>query len=84
MTGINIKTAQHYMKKYDDDEEKRLSVCVRKLETGLKARLIEVHSQFLVEYVDRCTDATLSHIRQNLRESVFRILHQTSASRNCA
>jgi hypothetical protein len=39
MTGINIRTAQHYIKKYNDDEERRLSVSVGKLGTGRKAKL---------------------------------------------
>ena len=53
MTGINIRIAQHYIKKYNDDEESRLPVTVRKLGTGRKARLTEAHSRFLIEYVDK-------------------------------
>ena len=53
VTGINIRTAQHYIKKYNDDEESRLPVTVRKLGTGRKARLTEAHSRFLIEYVDK-------------------------------
>jgi hypothetical protein len=30
ITGINIRTAQHYIKKYNDDEEQRLPGIHRK------------------------------------------------------
>jgi hypothetical protein len=37
MIGINIRTAQHYIKKYDDDEEKCLPVgCSKKFSAGRK------------------------------------------------
>jgi transposase len=69
VTGINIRTAQHYIKKYNDDEERRLPVTVRKLGAGRKARLTEAHSQFLIEYVNQYPAAVLSDIRQNLCEA---------------
>jgi hypothetical protein len=43
-----------------------LLVSVRKLGVGRKARLTEVHSQFLIEYIDKYPAAILSDIRQNL------------------
>ena len=46
MTGINIKTAQHYVKKYNDDEEKRLPVRCSKPRAGRTGKLIEEYSQF--------------------------------------
>ena len=52
LTGINIRTAQHYIKKYNDDEEGRLPVRGRKPGAGRKAKLTECHSQFLIGYVD--------------------------------
>jgi transposase len=37
MIGINIRTAQHYIKKYHDDEEKCLPVgCSKKFSVGRK------------------------------------------------
>ena len=54
---------------YNDDEERRLPVSVRKLGAGRKARLTEAHSQFLIEYVNQYPAAVLSDIRQNLCEA---------------
>jgi len=34
ITGFNIRTAQHYVKRYNDDEERRLPVCHRKPRIG--------------------------------------------------
>jgi transposase len=79
VTGINIRTAQHYIKKYNDDEERRLPVTVRKLGAGRKARLTEAHSQFLIEYVDKYPAAILSDIRQNLCEAFPGLSISTSA-----
>src|SRR5246127_1651805 len=63
ITGINIRTAQHYIKKYNDDEERRLPISGRKSGTGRKAKLTESHSQFLIYYVDEHPEAVLSDIR---------------------
>ena len=79
VTGINIRTAQHYIKKYNDDEERRLPVTVRKLGAGRKARLTEAHSQFLIEYVDKYPAAILSDITQNLCEAFPELSISTSA-----
>jgi hypothetical protein len=45
-----------------------------KVGTGRKASLIDAHSQFLVEYVDKYPASILSDIMQNLRESISRII----------
>jgi hypothetical protein len=39
LTRINIRTAQHYIRKYSDDEERRLPVSGRKPGAGRKAKL---------------------------------------------
>jgi transposase len=69
LTGINIRTAQHYIKKYNDDDERRLPVSGRKSGVGRKAKLTQAHSQFLIDYVDEYPAAVLSDIRRNLREA---------------
>lgn len=69
MAGMNVRTAQHDIKKYNDDEERCLPVSLRKLGTGRKARLTEGGSQFLIQYVDNYTAAILSDVRQNLYEA---------------
>ena len=66
LTGINIRTAQNYIKGYNDDEERRLPINGRKLGAGRKPKLTEVHSQFLIGYVDEHPTAILTDIRRNL------------------
>ena len=66
LTGINIRTAQNYIKGYNDDEERRLPINGRKLGAGRKTKLTEVHSQFLIGYVDEHPTAILTDIRRNL------------------
>ena len=34
ITGINIRTAQHYIKKYKDDEEKMLAYQMQQASSG--------------------------------------------------
>src|ERR1700719_819474 len=41
LTGINIRTAQHYIKKYNDDEERRLPISGRMPGAGRKPKLTE-------------------------------------------
>lgn len=69
MAGRNVRTAQHDIKKRNDDEERYLPVSLRKLGTGCKARLTEGRSQFLIQYVDNYPAAILSDVRQNLYEA---------------
>jgi transposase len=69
LTGINIRTAQHYIRKYNDDEERRLPVSGRKPGAGRKAKLTECHSQFLMGYLDEHPAAILSDMRRALCEA---------------
>jgi transposase len=69
LTGINIRTAQHYIKKYNVDEERRLPVSGKKPGAGRKAKLTESHSQFLIGCVDEHPEAVLSDIRRALCEA---------------
>ena len=69
LTGINIRTAKHYIRKYNDDEERRLPISGRKPGDGRKAKLTECHSQFLIGYVDGHPAAVLSDIRRALCEA---------------
>jgi hypothetical protein len=52
INGINIRTAQYYIKKDNDDQEKRLPIRRIKPAVGRKGKLTEEHSRFLVEYID--------------------------------
>jgi transposase len=66
ITGINIRTAQHDVKKYNDDEEKRLLVRCSKPTAGRTGKLTEEHSKFLEEYIDEHSAAVPSDIRHHL------------------
>ena len=66
ITGINIRTAQHYVKRYNEDEERRLPVCHRKPRIGAKGKLTEAHTQFLLDYIDKHPTSILEDIRQKL------------------
>jgi len=46
LTGINVKTAQHYIKTYNG--ERRLPVSGRKPGPGRKPKLTDANSQFLI------------------------------------
>ena len=66
ITDINIRTAQHYIKKYNDDKEKMLAYQMQQPAAGRKGKLTEEHSKFLVEYTDEHPTAVLSDIRYHL------------------
>jgi transposase len=69
LTGINIRTAQHYIRRYNDDEERRLPVSGRKPGAGRKAKLTACHSHFLIGYDDEHPAAVLSDITRALCEA---------------
>jgi transposase len=52
LTGIHIRTAQHYTKEFNDNEKRCLPVSGRKPGAGRTDKLTESHSQFLIAYVD--------------------------------
>jgi transposase len=69
ITGINIRTAQHYVKKYNDDEERRLPFGHRKPRVGHVGKLTDAHSEFLMDYIDKYPTSVLADIRQKLCET---------------
>lgn len=54
-----MRTVQHYVKKYNDDEERRLPGGHRNPRVENMGKLTEAHSQFLIEYVDLHPTAVL-------------------------
>ena len=65
ITGINIRTAQHYIKKYNDDDERRLPDGYRRPRVRHLRKLTDAYSQFLMEYIDMHPTAVLD-IRDKL------------------
>ena len=65
ITGINIRTAQHYIKKYNDDDERHLPDGYRKPRVRHLRKLTDAYSHFLMEYVDMHPTAVLD-IRDKL------------------
>ena len=59
-TGINIRRAQHYVKKYNDDEERRLPFNVKKTACGRQPKFAEIG------FIDEHPTAVLDDIRQAL------------------
>jgi hypothetical protein len=68
ITG-NIRTATHYIKKYNEDEEGRLPFNCSKRRTGCKPKLTGDHSPFLKNFIDKHPSAVRPDIRRNLCES---------------
>ena len=66
ITGINIRTAQHYIKKYNDDEERCLPGGCSKPRVRNLGKLTDAHSHFLMEYIDMHPTAVLADIRDKL------------------
>ena len=69
LTGINVRTAQNYIKKYNDDEEKRLPGAQVAQRRGRPSVLTEVHSKFLLKYVESNPASVLADIRIKLCEA---------------
>ena len=51
ITGINVRTAQHYVKKYNADEERRVPCRHRKTKVGNDCKLTAALSPFLIDYI---------------------------------
>lgn len=66
ITGIIIRTAQHYIKKYNDDEERCLPGGCSNPRVRNLGKLTDAHSHFLMEYIDMHPTAVLADIRDKL------------------
>lgn len=77
MTDINITTAQHYIRKYNDEEEKCLTVDgSKKFLAGRTGKLTDEYSNFLVEalyrhLVQRCRVTYIENAREVARHKKF-------------
>ncbi|KAJ1991958.1 hypothetical protein EDC05_003112 [Coemansia umbellata] len=63
MAGINVRTAQNYVKTYRDDEQKRLPGIERKPRKGCLGKLNETHTRFLTQLVNQKPTAVLHSTR---------------------
>ena len=64
ITGINTRTAQDYIKKYNDNEDRCLPGIYRKPRVGRMGKLTEAHSQFLINYIDKNPAYVLVDIKE--------------------
>ena len=63
ITGINIRTTQHYVKKYNEDEERCLPCRHRKTKVGNDGKLTSALSPFLIDYIDKYPTSVLADNR---------------------
>ena len=63
ITGINVRTAQHYVKKYNDDEERGLLCRYRKTKVRNGDKLTAAPSPFLIHYSDKYPMSVLADNR---------------------
>ncbi|RCH96032.1 hypothetical protein CU098_011354, partial [Rhizopus stolonifer] len=68
VTGINIRTAQNYVKTYNNDPQKRLPGSYNKPHRRPCSKLTEEHSKCLVDYVKKNTTAVLDELKLKLCE----------------
>jgi hypothetical protein len=80
ITG-NIRTAPHYIKKYNEGEEERLPFNCSKRRAGCKPKLTGDHSPFLKNFIDKHPSAVCPDIRRNLCESFLELSISISALR---
>lgn len=67
-TGINVRTAQNYVKTYNNDPERRLPGSYSKSRGRPRNKLTEEHSKFLVAYIEKNTTAILDELKLKLCE----------------
>ncbi|KAL0087504.1 hypothetical protein J3Q64DRAFT_1833821 [Phycomyces blakesleeanus] len=67
-TGINVRTAQNYVKTYNNDPERRLPGSYSKPRGRPRNKLTEEHSKFLVDYIEKNTTAILDELKLKLCE----------------
>ena len=63
ITCINVRIAQHYVKKYNDDEERCLPCRHRKTKVGNSGKLTAALSPFLIDYIDKYPTSVPADIR---------------------
>ncbi|ORE06573.1 hypothetical protein BCV72DRAFT_328348 [Rhizopus microsporus var. microsporus] len=66
-SGINLYTAQNYVKTYNNDSQKRLPGTYNKPCGRSCSKLTKEHSKFFVDYVKKNTTAVLDELKLKLR-----------------
>ena len=74
ITSINIGTAQYYVKKYNDDEERRLTTCHRESMMEHSGKLTEAQTRFLIDFIDKYSSSVLADIKAKFCD-ISRIIH---------
>ncbi|PHZ13569.1 uncharacterized protein RHIMIDRAFT_291260 [Rhizopus microsporus ATCC 52813] len=67
VSGINLYTAQNYVKTYNNDSQKRLPGTYNKPCGRSCSKLTKEHSKFFVDYVKKNTTAVLDELKLKLR-----------------
>ncbi|OBZ88866.1 hypothetical protein A0J61_03084 [Choanephora cucurbitarum] len=68
VTGINLRTAQNYVKAYNNDPERRLLGSYSKPRGRPHNKLTEEHSKFLVDYIEKNTTVISDELKLKLCE----------------
>ncbi|KAI8378880.1 hypothetical protein EDC96DRAFT_592445, partial [Choanephora cucurbitarum] len=78
--GIAVRTAQHYVKLYKDDEEKRLPGVVRAKKGGVSKKLNAQHTSFLIDFYEKKNAAAVLWEARDALLSAFPDLGSISLS----
>ncbi|RCH84085.1 hypothetical protein CU097_008372, partial [Rhizopus azygosporus] len=65
-TGINARTAQNYVKVYNNDPQRRLSGTYYKPRGRPCTKLSGKHSKFLIDYIEKRSSAVLDELKLKL------------------
>ena len=74
ITGFNTGTAQYYVKKYNDDEERRLLTCHKEPMMEHSGKLTEAQTRFLIDFIDKYSSSVLADIKAKFCD-ISRIIH---------
>ncbi|KAJ1732728.1 hypothetical protein LPJ61_001917, partial [Coemansia biformis] len=77
--GINVRTAQNYVKMYRDDEQGRLPGAAHRPRTGCRGELNSAHTQFLTAFIEKNPATVLADIRRSLCDAISGLAISESA-----
>lgn len=68
LTGINVRTAQNYIKTYNNDIQRRLPGTYNKPRGRPRSKLTDEHSKFLLDHIEKNPTATLNELKVKVCE----------------